>query len=90
MRAGDERAAHLGAVPARHDAETQRFLGFDVARREILHGGSFEGSRSQACETLRLLAVRLLSSNSHDFLLLERFPANWVPVRIAIKFTQIA
>jgi hypothetical protein len=31
-----------------------------VARREVLHGGSFEGSRSQACETLRLLAVRLL------------------------------
>src|ERR1700722_11973213 len=79
MRAGDESAAHLGAVPARHDAETQRFLGFDVARRKNLHGGSFEGSRSQACETLRPLAVRLSAPNSHVFLLPERFRAKACP-----------
>src|SRR5882757_5813433 len=42
VRAGDERAADLGAVPARFDAETKRLFGFDMARREILHGGCFQ------------------------------------------------
>src|SRR3981189_1432756 len=42
VRAGDEGAAYLGAVPARHDAETQRLFGLDVTRGEDLHGGSFE------------------------------------------------
>src|ERR1700709_1434727 len=38
MRAGDEGAADLGAVPAGLHAETQRLFGFDMTRREILHG----------------------------------------------------
>ena len=38
MRARDKRAADLGAVPARLDAEAKRLFGFDMTRREILHG----------------------------------------------------
>jgi len=38
--AGDEGAAHLGAVPAGDDTETQRLLGFDVTCGKYLHGDS--------------------------------------------------
>src|ERR1700683_600299 len=40
VRAGDEGAADLGGVPARHDAEAQRLFGFDVTRGKNLHVAS--------------------------------------------------
>ena len=38
MRARDKGAADLGRIPARYDAEAERFFFFDMALREILHG----------------------------------------------------
>src|ERR1700675_860832 len=72
MRAADEGAAHLGAVPARHDAETQRLFGFDVARGENLHRVPLRSGVRAFAETPVTLAVRLLSPNSHDFLFKPR------------------
>jgi hypothetical protein len=46
VRSGDERTAHFGAVPSGHDAKPERLFCFDVARREILHGGWLSRWRS--------------------------------------------
>lgn len=41
VRPGDERAAHLRAVPTGFDPKPKRLFGLHVARRKILHGGCF-------------------------------------------------
>src|ERR1700722_11696335 len=51
VRARDEGAADLGAVPAGHHAETLRLFGLDMTRGENLHGGSFDGRCAHAAGT---------------------------------------
>src|SRR3981189_1709245 len=57
VRAGDEGAAHLGAVPARHDAETQRLFGFDVTRGKNLHVISLRVRRWRYCRTRGVVSM---------------------------------
>src|SRR3569833_4773388 len=42
MRSGNERAAHLRAVPARGNAKPERLVSLDVAGREKLHEIDFQ------------------------------------------------
>src|SRR3954463_15060926 len=66
MRAGDEGAADLGAVPAGLHPETKRLFGFDMARREILHE-MLSGLKRAITHRARgeILRERLFSFSSH-------------------------